>query len=96
MVSSAAELQQCCTCSNAAAAMSASEQPCGTAAVLSSLFNHAREAHNRSDVKAIVVTGGSGRFSAGFDIAQFAAKSGGGGIDHRINQARCNSMLQLC
>lgn len=59
------------------------------AAVLSSLFNHAREAHNRSDVKAIVVTGQGGRFSAGFDIQQFLTQSGGGGIDSKINAAFC-------
>ena len=58
-------------------------------AVLSSLFNHAREAHNRSDVKAIVVTGKGGRFSAGFDIQQFLTQSGGGGIDSKINAAFC-------
>jgi enoyl-CoA hydratase/3-hydroxyacyl-CoA dehydrogenase len=58
--------------------------------VLASMFNHAREAHNRPDVKAIVVTGGNGRFSAGFDIAQFMSKSGGGGIDRSINQAFCD------
>jgi enoyl-CoA hydratase/3-hydroxyacyl-CoA dehydrogenase len=58
--------------------------------VLASMFNRAREAHNRPDVKAIVVTGGNGRFSAGFDIAQFMSKSGGGGIDRSINQAFCD------
>lgn len=57
--------------------------------MLSSLFNHAREAHNRSDVKAIVVTGQGGRFSAGFDIQQFLTQSGGGGIDSKINAAFC-------
>ncbi len=51
-------------------------------AVLNALFNCLREAHSRQDVKAIVVTGAKGRFSAGFDINQFA-KSGGGGIDSR-------------
>ncbi len=57
-----------------------------------------REAHARKDVKAIVVTGSSNRFSAGFDIAEFAKQSGGGGID-----SRCASMsfltpteMQLC
>ena len=63
---------------------------CVHPAVLASMFNHAREAHNRPDVKAIVVTGGNGRFSAGFDIAQFMSKSGGGGIDRSINQAFCD------
>lgn len=57
--------------------------------MLSSLFNHAREAHNRSDVKAIVVTGQGGKFSAGFDIQQFLTQSGGGGIDSKINAAFC-------
>ncbi len=54
-------------------------------AVLNALFNCLREAHSRQDVKAIVVTGAKGRFSAGFDINQFA-KSGGGGIDSRCNK----------
>ncbi|CAL8463963.1 g3498 [Coccomyxa elongata] len=57
-------------------------------AVLNALFNCLREAHSRQDVKAIVVTGAKGRFSAGFDINQFA-KSGGGGIDSRINDNFC-------
>ena len=50
-------------------------------AVLHSLFNAAREAQTRSDVKALVVTGANGRFSAGFDISQFQKTSGGGGVD---------------
>lgn len=54
-------------------------------AVLNALFNCLREAHSRQDVKAIVVTGAKGKFSAGFDINQFA-KSGGGGIDSRCDQ----------
>jgi enoyl-CoA hydratase/3-hydroxyacyl-CoA dehydrogenase len=44
-------------------------------------------------VSAIVITGDGDRaFSAGFDIAQFAAGdgSGGGGIDHSINDAFCS------
>ena len=52
-------------------------------AVLNALFNCLREAHARKDVKAIVVTGSNGKFSAGFDIAEFAKSSGGGGIDSR-------------
>jgi enoyl-CoA hydratase/3-hydroxyacyl-CoA dehydrogenase len=52
------------------------------AAVLNALFNCLREAHSRSDVEAIVVTGAAGKFSAGFDINEFA-KAGGGGIDSR-------------
>lgn len=52
-------------------------------AVLNALFNCLREAHSRSDVKAIVVTGTKGKFSAGFDINEFAKTSGGGGIDSR-------------
>lgn len=52
-------------------------------AVLNALFNCLREAHARRDVKAIVVTGSNNRFSAGFDIAEFAKSSGGGGIDSR-------------
>ncbi|KAG7669001.1 hypothetical protein Ndes2526B_g00718 [Nannochloris sp. 'desiccata'] len=56
--------------------------------VLQSLFNHLREAHNRRDVHAIVVTGANGKFCAGFDIAQFAnSNNGGGGIDDKINNA---------
>lgn len=49
--------------------------------MLESLFNAAREAHSRSDVKAIVVTGAKGKFSAGFDISQFQKTTGGGGVD---------------
>jgi enoyl-CoA hydratase/3-hydroxyacyl-CoA dehydrogenase len=52
-------------------------------AVLNALFNCLREAHSRNDVKAIVVTGDNGKFSAGFDINEFAKQSGGGGIDSR-------------
>jgi len=48
--------------------------------VLASLFDAVRQAQSRSDVKAIVVTGSGGRFSAGFDIAEFT-KGSGGGID---------------
>ena len=40
--------------------------------VLQSLFAKLREAHTREDVKAIVVTGANGRFSAGFDVSEFA------------------------
>ncbi len=50
-------------------------------AVLSALFDRLREAHSRSDIKAIVVTGAKGKFSAGFDINEFVKQSGGGGID---------------
>ena len=50
-------------------------------AVLHSLFDAARQAQVREDVKAIVLTGASNRFSAGFDIAQFQKSSGGGGVD---------------
>ncbi|CAL5226791.1 g9652 [Coccomyxa viridis] len=59
-------------------------------AVLNALFNCLREAHARRDVKAIVVTGSNNRFSAGFDIAEFAKSSGGGGIDSRINDSFCS------
>ena len=41
-------------------------------AVLHSLFAKLREAHASDDVKAIVVTGAAGRFSAGFDVSEFA------------------------
>lgn len=49
--------------------------------MLHSLFDAARQAQVRDDVKAIVVTGANNRFSAGFDIAQFQKSSGGGGVD---------------
>ena len=42
------------------------------AAVLQALFAKLREVHVREDVKAIVVTGANGRFSAGFDVSEFA------------------------
>ncbi|KAL4446209.1 hypothetical protein ABPG77_003016 [Micractinium sp. CCAP 211/92] len=58
--------------------------------VLSSLFNHARQAQADPHVRAIVVTGADGRFCAGFDINQFQQSSGGGGIDNRINDAFCD------
>lgn len=45
------------------------------------LFDRLRQAHSLPDVSAIVVTGANGRFSAGFDINEFA-KGGGGGIDN--------------
>ena len=53
--------------------------------MLHSLFDAARQAQASQDVKAIVVTGAKGRFSAGFDIAQFQKSSGGGGVDMRYN-----------
>ena len=49
--------------------------------MLSGLFDRLREAHSRADVKAIVVTGAKGKFSAGFDINEFVKQAGGGGID---------------
>ena len=52
-------------------------------AVLNALFDRLREAHSSPDVKAIVVTGANSKFSAGFDINEFAKQSGGGGIDSR-------------
>lgn len=55
--------------------------------MLQAIFNSVREAQARPDVKAIVITGASGKFSAGFDIKQFQQKSGGGGIDAGINEA---------
>ncbi|KAK9827372.1 hypothetical protein WJX81_002997 [Elliptochloris bilobata] len=58
-------------------------------AVLSGLFDRLREAHSRSDVKAIVVTGAKGKFSAGFDINEFGKQAGGGGIDSTINDNFC-------
>ncbi len=52
-----------------------------TVAVLNGLFNRLREAQASPAVRAIVVTGANKRFSAGFDINEFA-KGGGGGIDN--------------
>ena len=51
--------------------------------MLAALFNRLREAHSSADVRAIVVTGANSKFSAGFDINEFAKQSGGGGIDSR-------------
>ena len=63
--------------------------------MLNALFNCLREAHSQQDVKAIVVTGSKGKFSAGFDINQFA-KSGGGGIDSRLdNFTPCHLAVPL-
>ena len=58
-------------------------------AVLRSLFTHVREAHASSQVKAIVINGSKQRFSAGFDINQFAKASGGSGLDDTVNDALC-------
>ncbi len=52
--------------------------------MLSGLFDRLREAHSRADVKAIVVTGAKGKFSAGFDINEFVKQAGGGGIDSTL------------
>lgn len=73
--------------------------------VLRALFSQLQAAHGDPRVSAIVVTGSGKNFSAGFDIAQFAGKSGGngsgnggggngsgsagGGIDDSINAAIC-------
>jgi len=58
--------------------------------VLRALFDCLRRAHADPAVAAIVITGSGDRaFSAGFDIAQFAASDGGGGIDGSINAAFC-------
>lgn len=58
--------------------------------VLRALFDALRRAHADPSCVAIVITGDGDRaFSAGFDIAQFASSSGGGGIDHSINAAFC-------
>ena len=54
--------------------------------MIHSLFDAARKAQASQDVKAIVVTGANGRFSAGFDIAQFQKSSGGGGVDMRYGR----------
>jgi enoyl-CoA hydratase/3-hydroxyacyl-CoA dehydrogenase len=60
------------------------------ATVLKALFDCLRRAHADPAVSAIVITGDGDRaFSAGFDIAQFASSSGGGGIDSSINDAFC-------
>ena len=58
-------------------------------AVLNALFDRLREAHSSPDVKAIVVTGANSKFSAGFDINEFAKQSGGGGIDSRYPAGHC-------
>ncbi len=47
---------------------------------------HIREAHASSEVKAIVINGAKQRFSAGFDISQFAS---GGGLDDTVNANLC-------
>eukprot|EP00803_Ostreobium_quekettii_P008705 evm.model.scf_1879.1 EVM.evm.TU.scf_1879.1 scf_1879:98-7109(+) len=39
--------------------------------VLRAMFAHLRAAHADPSVKAIVITGANGKFSAGFDVAQF-------------------------
>lgn len=38
------------------------------------------------------MTGSGANFSAGFDINQFVASSGGGGIDNQINDAICAAL----
>lgn len=67
--------------------------------MLSGLFDRLREAHSRADVKAIVVTGAKGKFSAGFDINEFVKQAGGGGIDSTCapthSQANCLAVLAL-
>lgn len=60
--------------------------------VLRALFQHAQAAHADPAVKAIVVTGSGANFSAGFDINQFVAAAGGGGIDNAINDAICAAL----
>jgi enoyl-CoA hydratase/3-hydroxyacyl-CoA dehydrogenase len=57
--------------------------------VLKSLFENLQRAHQDARVRAIVVVGGSGNFSPGFDISQFQKSQGGGGIDNSINDAIC-------
>eukprot|EP00877_Chromochloris_zofingiensis_P010337 jgi/Chrzof1/5557/Cz16g07140.t1 len=56
--------------------------------VLRNLFSNLQQAHQDSNVKAVVVTGANGNFSAGFDINQFQNASGGG-IDNSINDSIC-------
>ena len=45
-------------------------------AVLQALFRALRQAHSDAAVKAIVVTGANNRFSAGFDVSEFANSKG--------------------
>ena len=40
--------------------------------MLQALFRGLRQAHADATVKAIVVTGSNNRFSAGFDVSEFA------------------------
>lgn len=54
--------------------------------VLQALFRALRQAQADSNIKAIVVTGVNGRFSAGFDVSEFAS---GKGTDATINQQFC-------
>lgn len=56
--------------------------------MLRNLFSNLQQAHQDSNVKAVVVTGANGNFSAGFDINQFQNASGGG-IDNSINDSIC-------
>lgn len=44
--------------------------------VLQALFRALRQAQADSNIKAIVVTGVNGRFSAGFDVSEFASGKG--------------------
>lgn len=52
--------------------------------MLTALFEKLREAQASSRVRAIVLTGAGGRFSAGFDINMFAS---GGALDDRVSGA---------
>ncbi|KAK9812903.1 hypothetical protein WJX72_005569 [[Myrmecia] bisecta] len=56
--------------------------------LLESLFTCLAEAQASREVKAIVITGDGGLFSAGFDIAVFTQQSGGG-IDRTVNDKLC-------
>ena len=52
--------------------------PCSRAAVLVSLKDCLTAAQADANVKAIVVTGANGKFSAGFDITHLAKQQAGG------------------
>lgn len=60
--------------------------------MLRALFESAQRAHQDPRVKAIVVVGSGGAFSAGFDINMFREAGGGGGVDGRINDAICAAL----
>lgn len=68
----------------------------GVLAVLGGIFYQLQKAHGNPSVKAIVLTGANGKFSAGFDVNLFRESPGGGivsGDDSQggwVNEAFCN------